>query len=60
MATAIADAQKAFADGEAALRAGDFTAYGEAQKRLKDALARAAAASPTGSLTVSPTPAPTS
>ena len=60
LATAIADAQKAFADGEAALRAGDFTAYGEAQKRLKDALARAAAASPTGSLTVSPTPAPTS
>lgn len=56
LAQAIADAQKAFADGEAALKAGDFAAYGEAQKRLKDALARAAAASPTGSLTVTPAP----
>jgi len=59
LATAIADAQKAYADGEAALKAGDFAAYGEAQKRLKEALARAAAAAPSGSLTVTPTPTAT-
>jgi uncharacterized membrane protein (UPF0182 family) len=58
LAQAIADAQKAYTDGEAALKAGDFAAYGEAQKRLKDALSRAAAAAPTGSLTLS-TSAPT-
>ncbi|MFZ1286603.1 MAG: UPF0182 family protein [Candidatus Phosphoribacter sp.] len=59
LAAAIADAQTAFAQGETALKAGDFTAYGEAQKRLKDALARAAAASPTGSITVTPAPTAT-
>ena len=41
---ALLDAQQAFTDGEAALAAGDFAAYGEAQKRLKEALDRAAAA----------------
>ncbi len=57
---ALADAQKAFADGEAALKRGDFTAYGEAQKRLKAALERAVAAQPEGgSLTVTPAPTAT-
>ena len=46
LAQALADMEKAYADAEAALRAGDFTAYGEAQARLKDAIARAVQASP--------------
>jgi uncharacterized membrane protein (UPF0182 family) len=41
---ALADAEAAFAAGEEALRAGDFSAYGRAQDDLKDALDRAAAA----------------
>ncbi|MET9430305.1 UPF0182 family protein [Streptomyces sp. NPDC003036] len=41
---AIADAQKAFTDGEEALKKGDWTAYGKAQEALADALRRAAAA----------------
>jgi uncharacterized membrane protein (UPF0182 family) len=41
LAKAILDANKAYADGEAALAAGDFAAYGEAQKRLAAALQRA-------------------
>ena len=44
LAVAIADAQRAYADGRAALAAGDFAAYGAAQARLEDALARAAEA----------------
>ncbi|WP_057227044.1 MULTISPECIES: UPF0182 family protein [unclassified Kitasatospora] len=44
-AKAIADAQKAFNDGEAAQKAGDWAKYGEAQKALKAALDAAAAAS---------------
>jgi uncharacterized protein len=52
---AIADAEQAYADGQAALKKGDFTAYGEAQQRLSDALARAAAAA---SLSPSPRPSP--
>ncbi|WP_329116239.1 UPF0182 family membrane protein [Streptomyces sp. NBC_01353] len=39
---AIADAQKAYDDGEAALQKGDWTAYGKAQEALQDALRRAA------------------
>jgi len=39
--SAIADAQKAFDDMQAALRQGDFAAYGEALKRLEAALNRA-------------------
>ncbi|MER8068047.1 UPF0182 family protein [Streptomyces sp. NPDC094034] len=39
---AIADAQKAYEDGEAALAKQDWTAYGKAQKDLQDALQRAA------------------
>jgi uncharacterized protein len=53
LAQALADIQRAYADGEAALRSGDFTAYGEAQRRLQEAIARAVAASP------SDIPAPT-
>jgi uncharacterized protein len=52
---ALAAVQKAFADGQAALKIGDFTAYGEAQKRLQAAIAGAVAAEPSGSLKL-PTP----
>ncbi len=56
---ALADIQKAYADGKAALRNDDFTAYGEAQKRLQDAIERAVAAQPKGgSVDVSPSPSP--
>ncbi len=44
LAAAISAAQKAYADGEAALAKGDWSAYGAAQKRLADALAKAVAA----------------
>ena len=62
-AQAIADAQKAFDDAQAALAKSppDFTAYGEAQARLRDALARAAAAgsaSPSPSASSSPSASP--
>ncbi|WP_329127984.1 UPF0182 family membrane protein [Streptomyces sp. NBC_01465] len=39
---AIADAQKAYDDGQAALKKGDWEAYGKAQTALQDALQRAA------------------
>ncbi|MCA1825040.1 MAG: UPF0182 family protein [Frankia sp.] len=52
---ALRDAQKAYDDGQAALRRGDFTAYGEAQSRLADALRRATAASRRSG---SPSPSP--
>ena len=52
--------QTAFEEGQAALEKGDFAAYGAAQKRLQDALAKAIAAQPEGgSATVTPTPSPT-
>ncbi|MFJ2392075.1 MULTISPECIES: UPF0182 family protein [unclassified Streptomyces] len=38
---ALDDAQKAFAQGQEALKKGDWTAYGQAQKDLQDALKRA-------------------
>jgi uncharacterized membrane protein (UPF0182 family) len=44
LAIAIADAQSAYEEGLAALRIGDFTAYDIAQKKLADALSRAAQA----------------
>ena len=44
LARALADAQKAYAAGEEALKAGDFEAYGVAQQQLKAALDRAAEA----------------
>ncbi|MDQ1537128.1 MAG: hypothetical protein QOE58_1521, partial [Actinomycetota bacterium] len=56
--TALAAAQKAFADGQDALKKGDFTAYGAAQKALQAAIADAVAAQPSGSITL-PTPSAT-
>jgi len=62
---ALGAIQKAYSDGQAALKKGDFTAYGEAQKRLQAAIADAVAAAPTGSVTLpapagsKTTPAPT-
>ena len=53
---ALADVEKAFTDGQAALKTGDFTAYGAAQKRLQAAIAEAVATAPSGSVTL---PAPT-
>ena len=55
MASLVAEAADAFEDGQAALRANEFAAYGEAQERLRSALERleasGAGAAPT------PTPA---
>lgn len=60
LAAALADMQKAFDDGKAALEKGDFAAYGAAQDRLQAALERAVAAQPDGgSVTVNPTPSST-
>jgi uncharacterized membrane protein (UPF0182 family) len=42
--SALASLQSAFADSQAALRKGDFTAYGKAQDRLKAAIAAAVSA----------------
>jgi hypothetical protein len=56
---ALADAQQAVNDADAALKAGDFTKYGEAQARLKAAIAEAAAAAPSGSVTLTPGATPT-
>lgn len=39
---ALDDAEKAFGDGEAAMKEGDWEAYGKAQDALQDALQRAA------------------
>ena len=44
LAAALADAEAALADSAAALQAGDFAAYGNAQARLRDAVERAIAA----------------
>ncbi|MEU6811207.1 UPF0182 family protein [Streptomyces sp. NPDC046831] len=41
---ALKDAQKAFDDGQAALKNGDWQAYGQAQKDLQEALKQAATA----------------
>ena len=38
---ALAAAQSALADSQSALKSGDFTAYGQAQNRLKSAIASA-------------------
>ncbi len=45
---ALADAQRAIDDADRALKAGDFAAYGEAQRRLQDAIGRAVAAQQAG------------
>jgi len=58
LSEALADAQQALVDSEAALKAGDFAAYGEAQQRLADAISRAAAAAG-AELEPSPSPSPT-
>ncbi|MGN6598924.1 MAG: UPF0182 family membrane protein [Actinomycetes bacterium] len=69
VAQALSDAQKALADAQKALQSGDFAAYGEAQKRLQDAINRAVSASqsaakpstsPTTSPSSSPSPSATS
>jgi len=54
LAQAIKDAQAAYTEGEAALKRGDFAAYGQAQTRLEQALQRAAAAAPQSTATKSP------
>jgi uncharacterized membrane protein (UPF0182 family) len=54
LAQALKDAEAAYAEGEAALKAGDFAAYGAAQEKLKEALKRAVEASPQGTSTASP------
>jgi uncharacterized membrane protein (UPF0182 family) len=68
LTSALADAQKAITDGQAALAKQDFTAYGQAQTRLQSALTRAVAAdaavkaaagTPATGATPSPTPSPT-
>ncbi|MFX0538275.1 UPF0182 family protein [Ornithinimicrobium sp. Y1847] len=48
LAAAIADIEQAYADGQEALAAGDWDAYGQAQQALQDAIERAVAASPGG------------
>ncbi|MDH6575570.1 UPF0182 family protein [Kitasatospora sp. MAP5-34] len=56
---ALQDAQKAFTDGQTALKNGDWTAYGTAQKALQDALNAAAAAQPSSGASTAPaTPSP--
>jgi uncharacterized membrane protein (UPF0182 family) len=46
LSKALKDAQAAYIEGEAALKRGDFAAYGQAQAKLKEALTRAVEASP--------------
>ncbi|MGZ6827877.1 MAG: hypothetical protein ACXVGH_13910, partial [Mycobacteriales bacterium] len=57
VAQLIHDAQKAYSDGQAALKAGDFAAYGQAQAALKTALDALAKAQGVASASASPTPA---
>lgn len=66
LAKALADAEKAYEAGQAALAKGDFTAYGRAQSDLKAALDRAlaaqkslGAAAPAGEQPASPDASPT-
>jgi uncharacterized membrane protein (UPF0182 family) len=65
LAEVIRDIEAANAAGQEALKKGDFAAYGEAQKDLQDAIARAAelspqlTAEPAPSGSASPTPTPT-
>ncbi len=51
---ALAEAQTALNDADAALKSGDFTKYGEAQARLKAAILAATQAAPTGTATLTP------
>ncbi len=60
LAKALSDIQTAYDAGQKALKAGDFAAYGTAQKALDDAIKRAVAAAPKGgSVTVTPSPSTT-
>jgi len=54
LAKALADAQQAVNDADAALKAGDFAKYGDAQTRLKAAITAATAAAPSGNATLTP------
>lgn len=54
LAKALKDADAAYTEGETALKAGDFAAYGAAQAKLKDALKRAVEASPQAGGTAAP------
>ena len=54
VASLVAEAADAFEDGQAALRENDFTAYGQAQERLRTALDRLEAAG----AGAAPTPSP--
>ena len=56
---ALADAGQAMKDSDAALKVGNFTAYGQAQARLKDAIQRALSAEAALSKPSATTPAPT-
>ncbi|MFD5426063.1 UPF0182 family protein [Streptomyces sp. NPDC127084] len=56
---AIADAQKAYEEGQAALKKNDWTAYGRAQADLQAALERAAAAQSSGARAPAPSAPPT-
>ncbi len=58
LADALADAQQAIADAEEALKAGDFTAYGQAQADLQAAIDRAVAAQQAGGTTDGSSPSP--
>ena len=56
---AINDAAQAMRDADSAMSKSDWTAYGQAQTRLRDALARAEAAQQElGAATPTPTPSP--
>ncbi len=59
LAEAIQEIQDAYDQGQAALKAGDFAAYGEAQKKLEQAIEKAEAAVPTGASTPSSSPTST-
>ena len=63
LAQAVSDAAQALRDADAAMSKSDWTAYGEAQTRLRDALARAEAAqtalgTSSSAASSSPTPSP--
>jgi uncharacterized protein len=62
LADALDDAQQAIADAEEALKAGDFTAYGQAQADLQEAIDRAVEAQRAGGTSggSSPSPSPSS
>ncbi|MDI2128036.1 UPF0182 family protein [Yinghuangia seranimata] len=56
---ALDDAQKAIADADAALKAGDFAKYGDAQKRLNEAITRAVQAETAATAPAAPPASPT-